>query len=159
MNKKAEDNFVIFWSNYKGRPKIYHIALSRNCKLFPNSTIATSLEIDKFANQIAEFLKGKNIRFNLSMLRLDLCSVFQRKVLRAVASVPRGKTSTYQLIAKRLGKPNSARAVGMALAANPFPIVIPCHRVICSDGALGGYQGGSRMKKNLHKKELEFSVV
>ena len=88
-----------------------------------------------------------------NMLRLDCCSKFQQKVLRAVSGIPRGKVSTYQLIAKQIGKPKAARAVGRALANNPFPLIIPCHRVICSNGSLGGYQGGLKMKLTLLKKE------
>jgi len=87
------------------------------------------------------------------MLRLDHCSAFQRKVLRAVIAIPRGEVRTYQFIAKQIGNPKAARAVGRALATNPFPLMIPCHRVIRSDGKLGGYQGGVRMKQALLRKE------
>jgi len=86
-------------------------------------------------------------------LCFDLYTAFQQKVLRAVAAIPRGGVSTYQLIAKQIGKPKSTRVVGMVLANNPFPIAIPCHRVICSDGTLGGYQGGLRMKRTLLRME------
>ena len=153
MNKKAGAGFVIFWSAYKRKPKIQRIVLSKNRKSFPNAAISSSPRIDNLANQIAAFLAGKDIRFPLNMIRLDLCSVFQQKVLRAAYAIPRGRVSTYQLIAKLLGKPNAARAVGMALAGNPFPIVIPCHRVIRSDRALGGYQAGLKMKRTLLKME------
>ncbi|MFH2034522.1 MAG: MGMT family protein [Candidatus Margulisiibacteriota bacterium] len=80
-------------------------------------------------------------------------SPFRQKVLQAVAKIPRGKVSTYALIARHIGHPGAARAVGTALAKNPTPINIPCHRVICSDGRLGNYQGGSTMKKALLEKE------
>ncbi|MDD5108101.1 MAG: MGMT family protein [Candidatus Omnitrophica bacterium] len=86
-------------------------------------------------------------------MRLDLCSTFQKEVLRAVQAIPRGKVSTYKLIAKQIGRPKAARAVGRALATNPFALVIPCHRVIRSDGSLGGYQGGTKMKQALLRKE------
>ena len=144
---------VIFWSVYRREPKIIRIALSGNTKLFPGSTISSCPKIDRLAKQIAAFLNGKNIRFNLDMLRLGLCPVFQQKVLRATYAIPRGKAGTYQIIAKLLGKPNAARAVGSALANNPFPIAIPCHRVIRSDGSLGGYRGGPKMKRRLLKLE------
>jgi len=90
------------------------------------------------------------------MPRIDHCSKFQQKVLRAASAIPRGKISTYQRIAKQIGKPKAVRAVGRALANNPFPLIIPCHRVIRSDGSLGGYQGGLKMKRALLKKEGVF---
>ncbi|MDP3066207.1 MAG: MGMT family protein, partial [Methanobacteriaceae archaeon] len=84
---------------------------------------------------------------------LDLCSSFQKAVLRAEHQIPRGSVSTYQLISKHLGKENGARAVGNALAKNPFPLIIPCHRAIRSDRHLGGFQGGLNMKRALLEKE------
>lgn len=144
---------VIFWSIYKRKPKILRILLTGNPGLFTNSTAFSHPEINTLANKIAVFLNGRDIRLPLNILRLDLCPVFQQKVLAAAHAIPRGRTSTYKLIAKQLGKPNAARAVGMVLAANPFPLVIPCHRVIRSDGSLGGYQGGLKMKQALLKME------
>ena len=99
------------------------------------------------------FLEGVSVRFSLDMVRLDLCTEFQQAVLRAEYGIPRGQVSTYQLIGRFLGKPSAARAVGTALANNPFPIIIPCHRAIRSDGTLGGYQGGLSMKRALLEME------
>ena len=99
------------------------------------------------------FLNGADIRLSLDLLRLDLCSPFQQQVLRADHAIPRGSVSTYRLIAKHIGNPRSARAVGTAQATNPFPIVIPCHRVIRSDGTLGGYGGGLEMKRRILEME------
>lgn len=144
---------IIFWSIHKNNPKVLSVTLAGNPELFKNSTIFSHPKIKVLADKITAFSKGKNIRFPLDMLRLDRCSVFQQKVLAATYAIARGKTSTYQLIAKQLGKPNVARAVGAALAANPFPLFIPCHRVIRSDGALGGYRGGMKMKQALLKME------
>jgi methylated-DNA-[protein]-cysteine S-methyltransferase len=73
----------------------------------------------------------------------------------AEREIPRGWVSTYGRIATHLGVPGGARAVGGALARNPFPIIIPCHRAIRSDGSLGGFQGGPDMKRAL----LEFEGV
>ncbi|HRY30310.1 MAG TPA: MGMT family protein, partial [Elusimicrobiota bacterium] len=72
---------------------------------------------------------------------------FYQAVWRACAQIPRGETRTYGWIAKKIGIPRAARAVGMALAANPFAPVIPCHRVIRADGSLGGYSGAGGLKK------------
>jgi methylated-DNA-[protein]-cysteine S-methyltransferase len=67
--------------------------------------------------------------------------------------IPYGETSTYLKIALRLGDRSLSRAVGMALGANPLPLIIPCHRVIRSDGSLGGYSGGITVKRNLLRLE------
>jgi O-6-methylguanine DNA methyltransferase len=102
------------------------------------------------ARQVMEYLKGKRQAFDL---RVDLAGLtpFQRRVLQAVARVPRGKVATYSEIARRIDQPKAARAVGQALRHNPIPIVIPCHRVLASDGGLGGYtgRGGVRTKRQL----------
>ena len=87
--------------------------------------------------------------------RMTAYPLFFRKVWIACASIPAGKTRTYGWIAKRIGYPGAARAVGTALAKNPFAPVIPCHRVIRSDGSLGGYsgKGGLKTKRALLRKE------
>ena len=80
---------------------------------------------------------------------------FQIKVWKQIAKIPKGKVKTYNELAKSIGKPNSSRAVANACGKNPYLIKIPCHRVIRSDGKIGGYsgKGGVKMKKNLLKKE------
>jgi len=80
---------------------------------------------------------------------------FQKKVWNEISKIPKGKVKTYKELAKLIGKPKSSRAVANACGKNPYPIKIPCHRVIRSDGGLGGYsgKGGIKTKKNLLKKE------
>jgi methylated-DNA-[protein]-cysteine S-methyltransferase len=80
---------------------------------------------------------------------------FQLKVWKYLKKIPRGKLKTYSEVAKGIGKPLAARAVANAIGKNPYPIKIPCHRVIRSDGSLGGYsaKGGVKKKKRLLKKE------
>tara|TARA_B100000214_G_C23752210_1_gene528273 strand:- start:6 stop:281 length:276 start_codon:yes stop_codon:yes gene_type:complete len=80
---------------------------------------------------------------------------FQIEVWKELSKIPKGEVRTYKQIAKSIGKPKSSRAVANACAKNPYPIVIPCHRVIRSDGTVGGYsgQGGVKLKKELLKKE------
>ncbi len=73
--------------------------------------------------------------------------------MEAVKTIPYGETRTYKWVAERIGKPKAARAVGQALKKNPYPEIIPCYRVICSDGKLGGYSKGIQKKKKLLKKE------
>ena len=121
--------------------------------LFPDSDASSCSEINVIADDIDAFLSGEDTKFALEVIRLDLCSVFQRNVLLAEYGIPRGAVSTYQRIARHIGNPNGARAVGNALATNPFPIIIPCHRAIRSDRSLGGYQGGLGMKRKLLEME------
>ena len=105
--------------------------------------------IDDLCQRIGRFLSGEAVDFDLGLLALDHCSDFQRRVLLAEAGIPRGRVSTYGRIAAHLGVPAAARAVGGALARNPFPIVVPCHRAVRSDGGLGGFRGGLPMKREL----------
>ncbi len=80
---------------------------------------------------------------------------FQKKVWTAISKIPKGKVITYKELAKKIGRPLAVRAVGNAVGANPYPITIPCHRVIKTDGSLGGYsgKGGVKTKLKLLRKE------
>ncbi|MCG2676173.1 MGMT family protein [bacterium] len=92
--------------------------------------------------------KTNDISFNLSSL-----TSFQKKVLEVVKTIPYGEKKSYKWVAERMGNPRAARAVGQALKRNPYPEIIPCHRVIRSDGKLGGYSKGTQKKRKLLKKE------
>jgi methylated-DNA-[protein]-cysteine S-methyltransferase len=122
-------------------------------KQFVNSIEKSSSDITIFIEKIIKFLEGKIVEFDLDNISLDMCSDFQKRVLLLEFKIPRGWISTYGRIAARLGVLKAGRAVGNALARNPFPIVIPCHRAIQSNGDLGGFQGGIKMKKTLLKNE------
>jgi O-6-methylguanine DNA methyltransferase len=99
------------------------------------------------ATQICEFLEGKRDEFELS---LDLRGTpFQLATYERVAKIPYGETCSYGEIAKEIGRPKAVRAVGAANGANPLPLVIPCHRVVASNGRLQGYAGGLEMKARL----------
>ena len=104
---------------------------------------------DEICMQIRDFLSGKAVDFALEDLDFGIVKGFARRVLRKNGKIPRGRVMTYGGLAARLGVPGGARAVGNALAGNPFPLVIPCHRVIRSDGSLGGFGGGLSMKRAL----------
>jgi methylated-DNA-[protein]-cysteine S-methyltransferase len=115
-------------------------------------------EIRALAGRITSFLEGDDVDFPLDVLALENCSEFQQRVLGAEHAIPRGCISTYGFIAAHLGAPGAARAVGSALAGNPFPILVPCHRAVRSNMELGGYQGGLAMKRTLLELEgLAFS--
>jgi len=152
---------VILWETRSDRPMVRQILISRPGQSaeislkeqFPDSVSSSCGLIGDLAGRIAAFLDGADVRFALEPVRLDLCPPFQQRVLLAEYGIPRGLVSTYGRIAAHLGTPGGARAVGNALATNPFPIVIPCHRAIRSDGRLGGYQGGLAMKRVLLEQE------
>ncbi len=107
---------------------------------------------DEMLRELTEYAAGRRRAFELP---LDWLSIkpFQRAVLKAASHIPFGETRSYGWIAQKIGKPRAARAVGQALGANPIPIILPCHRVITSDGKLGGYGGGLPMKVRLLKLE------
>jgi len=87
-------------------------------------------------------------------LPLDLQgTAFQQRVWRELTRIPRGETITYAELAKRIGAPGAVRAVGSACGANPTALVVPCHRVIRSDGGLGGYRWGLERKATLLQSE------
>lgn len=90
-------------------------------------------------------------------LDVDLSALtdFQQRVLEEARRVPRGQVTTYSQIAKRLGMPKAVRAVGQALRRNPIPIVVPCHRVVASDGSLGGYGGEMSSQRKIKLLQLE----
>jgi methylated-DNA-[protein]-cysteine S-methyltransferase len=152
---------AISWAMSHGEPKIFRVllcgpecsALERLSRVFPEDEISSCAKIDRVASEMEAFLNGQDIQFSLDLVQLNACPLFQQAVLRAEHAIPRGSVSTYKLIAIYLGKPRGARIVGNALANNPFPIIIPCHRAIRSDRSLGGYQGGLAMKRALLEKE------
>jgi len=78
---------------------------------------------------------------------------FEKKVWDALLEIPYGSTSTYKLIAAKIGKPKACRAVGNAVGKNPIPVIIPCHRVIREDRSLGGFSSGIEIKKKLLRLE------
>ena len=106
----------------------------------------------KLAPQLKAYLAGKPVRFKYR-LNLSSGTPFQQKVWRAMLAIPRGETRSYAWIAKKIGKPKAVRAVGAACGANPVPIIVPCHRVVASDGSLGGFGGGLPLKKQLLRLE------
>lgn len=108
----------------------------------------SSAEVASAAEQVRAYLAGERDSFDLP-IDWSTMSEFQRRVLEAAQSVARGRVTTYREIAQRLGRPGASRAVGQALGHNPVPIVLPCHRVLASNGSLGGYIGGLEIKARL----------
>jgi len=99
-------------------------------------------------NQLTEYFSRVREVFTLRV-DLDATTDFTRRVLEATAGIPYGETRTYGEIAREIGMPGATQAVGNALGANPVPIVIPCHRIVRSDGSMGWFTGGPHIKRSL----------
>jgi len=102
--------------------------------------------------QLRDYLDGKRHAFDLPIDWRQMTD-FQAVVLRGAQKIPAGQVLSYGELAQKIGKPKAARAVGRALGTNPMPIVIPCHRVLASDGSLTGYIGGTEVKAHLLQLE------
>jgi methylated-DNA-[protein]-cysteine S-methyltransferase len=100
------------------------------------------------ARELDQYFNGRRHEFDIDV-DLSGLTAFQTKVLTATAKIPFGSVSTYQAIARRAGNEKASRAAGGALNHNPIPIVVPCHRVVGSNGALVGYAGGLDVKRRL----------
>lgn len=162
----ALGTFGIIWQETEKGPKVYSVLLPDNQSsvenlvqiAFADSSHLSCPTITELGECIQRFLAGEAVDFGLDVIALEKCSEFQKRVLLAVHKIPRGWVSTYGRITRTLEVLGGARAVGRALARNPFPVIIPCHRVIRSDGELGGFGGGLRMKQTLLELEgIEFS--
>lgn len=103
--------------------------------------------------ELERYFAGEPVRFDGIPLDLAGCTDFERTVYDATRMIPFGKVASYGQIAKAIGMPGAARAVGQALGKNPVAIVIPCHRVIASDGSLGGFSSGLSWKRKLLRHE------
>jgi methylated-DNA-[protein]-cysteine S-methyltransferase len=108
--------------------------------------------LDDARRQLDEYFEGARTSFELA-LDWSLTRGFRRDVLLATARIPYGDTGTYRSVARSAGNPSAVRAAGSALATNPMPIIVPCHRVLRSDGSLGGYRGGIDRKQLLLRHE------
>lgn len=104
--------------------------------------------LDAPARQLGEYFDGVRRQFDLA-LDLRLARGFRRRVLDHLRAIPYGTTSSYTTVAAAAGSPAAVRAVGSACATNPVPVVVPCHRVVRSDGAIGQYLGGAGAKRAL----------
>ncbi len=147
----------IVWWNAASGPRIRQVYLNNGRqsvakivqKDYPDARPLSCDEIAGISAQIQRALAGEIEIFDLDSVAMEVCRPFQRKVLLAEYEIPRGWVSTYGKIARHVGVAGGSRAVGRALAENPFPIIIPCHRAIRADGVIGGYQGGGDMKRAL----------
>jgi methylated-DNA-[protein]-cysteine S-methyltransferase len=126
--------------------------LERLARTISPRIVATSFGLDKTRRELDEYFSGRRRQFELP-LDWALVGSFGRRVLRVTAEIPYGGVLSYAEVAADAGSPRASRAAGNALGANPIPIVIPCHRVLRSGGALGGYGGGVERKRWLLELE------
>ena len=122
--------------------------LARLVRTFGPGILPDERRADPVARQLDQYFRGRRRSFDVAV-DLSPLSPFQRRVLTATARVPYGTVSTYARVAATAGSEKASRAAGQALGANPIPIVVPCHRILASDGTLGGYSGGLDAKRRL----------
>ena len=121
-------------------------------KKFRKKPIRDDEKLQCVINELLDYFNGNQVNFK-SLLDLRIGTIFQRKVWDEISEIPHGELRSYKWIANKIGNPNAVRAVGNAVGKNPVPPIIPCHRVIRSDGKLGGFSSGIPLKKWLLKLE------
>ena len=122
--------------------------LENYCQNHLGSEVHQGSDFTKYAKQqILDYLDGKSQSLDFPVIHLN--SSFRRKVLEAERNIPYGETRSYGEVAQMVNNPNASRAVGSANAKNPLPLYFPCHRIISSNGGLGGYGGGLDVKRYL----------
>jgi methylated-DNA-[protein]-cysteine S-methyltransferase len=112
--------------------------------------------ISRMFKGLRHYFNGEKVDFACKIDLRDY-SAFERAVYKALAAIPRGQVRTYRWVASKIGRPGASRAVGTALAKNPLPVIIPCHRVIKSDGSPGNFSaiGGTKLKEKLLELERD----
>ena len=142
------------WVDAKGRLVRFWLNLRRG----PKSQLARGRDdgaIAHVAREVNDYCAGKRKDFTLELAAEG--TQFQKQVWDALVEIPYGETTSYGALARKLGYPNGARAVGLANGTNPIGLIVPCHRVIGSDGSLTGYGGGLPLKRALLAFEAENS--
>lgn len=119
--------------------------------------VQSSQPYEDLMMRLQDYFDGNRVDFP-DKLDLSGATPFQREVWRATTYIPYGETRSYTWVAEQVERPEAARAVGQALGRNPLPVIIPCHRVIGSNGGIGGFSGGLEMKKFLLNLEAKTAV-
>lgn len=126
--------------------------LARIVRRYGPGVLPDARRADAVARELDQYFAGKRRSFDVPVDLTPLTD-FQRRILRATAQVDFGEVSTYAKVARKAGNDKASRAAGQALGGNPIPIVVPCHRILASDGSLGGYAGGLEAKRRLLQLE------
>lgn len=128
------------------------LELRRIVRTYGPGVLPDARRVDDVARELDQYWSGKRRGFDIAV-DLSPLTPFQRKVLSATARVPYGELTTYAKVARSAGNDRAYRAAAGAIGDNPIPIIVPCHRVVASDGTLGGYSGGLTAKRRLLQLE------
>lgn len=123
----------------------------------PEGATEAGPTVDRAAQQLGEWFAGEREHFDLPLAPVG--TAFQRRVWAALVGVPYGETASYGDIAAAIGQPTATRAVGAANGRNPIPLIIPCHRIIGTDGSLTGYSGGGGIETKRYLLDFEQGVL
>jgi methylated-DNA-[protein]-cysteine S-methyltransferase len=136
------------YTDFRGQDEVLEDLAAR---LSPR-VLEAPARLDRVRRELDEYFEGRRTEFDLP-IDWSLTRGFSRGVLQATARIPFGEVGTYASVAGAAGSPRAVRAAGNALGANPMPVVVPCHRILRSGGALGGYTGGIERKQFLLRLE------
>lgn len=132
--------------HYGAEPDAHELA--RIVRTYGPGVLPDTRRTDPIARQLDQYWTGRRRAFDVPV-DLSPLTPFQRRILGATRRVAFGEVSTYAKVAAQAGSERASRAAGQALGSNPIPIVVPCHRILASDGSLGGYAGGLEAKRRL----------
>ncbi|MEI7791536.1 MAG: methylated-DNA--[protein]-cysteine S-methyltransferase [Alphaproteobacteria bacterium] len=142
------------WVDEEGRLLRFNLRATGAARVDPEAE-NNSRKLADVQRQVTQYANGKRRDFELKLAAEG--PEFDKKVWKALLDIPFGTTTSYGAVAKRIGSPTAARAVGKANGANPIALIVPCHRVIGADGSLTGYGGGLPLKRKLLEHEARVS--
>ncbi len=152
---------IVWYIHKKNHPKFKRIFLpaqrssqaKRIKNIFPSAKRAASKKIFNEIYCLKKLCDGETAYLPRKYFDVNNFTIFEKRILDILCKIPHGKVLTYSELAHKAATSSGARAVGNVLAKNPFPIIFPCHRIICSDGSIGGFQEGTELKRKLLKRE------
>jgi methylated-DNA-[protein]-cysteine S-methyltransferase len=144
------------WVDAEGRLLRFNLRATGAAAVDPEAQNSPG-KLAEVQRQVDQYAQGKRRDFEFELLPEG--PEFDRKVWKALLDIPFGTTTSYGAVAKRIGHPTAARAVGAANGANPIALIVPCHRVIGADGSLTGYGGGLPLKRKLLEHEAKVAGV